>query len=399
MRIIPIIVLIGSLWITPAHAGNIAGCQVGSSPLCDGTFADRYCFAQSTCNPGAGCGGGPGTDQCPGRCEHQPWIECATDGPCGGGDSCKGSGTYGLCRDTSPLEDTPCDNDSDCNTDRTGSCTVNGQGCCDLGAAVPYLGDSVCTIISLGPISAHTINGTTGVDHICEIQVSGSSPTTINANSGDDVVISSAPATINAGDGNDIVSGSGFTDTVNGGVGDDWIDSSGGNDTVNGEAGNDFVEGGAGNDSLTGGAYASSGADTSGDDVIFGGDGNDTIIGNGGRDFLSGDGGTDNVQTTACLFGICNASPDDSVGSLLCGGDGNDTLQAWGPRHECLDGGDGSDVCSYQGSYTGGRTVDSADVGTLASCETVFSCGSGTPPPTLSGVGNCGRTTAPCGCD
>jgi hypothetical protein len=385
------------------RAGTIATCGV-SGVQCDGTFIDKYCFTQSTCTPPAGCGVA-GSDGCPGRCTNQPWILCTDDSFCPS-DTCKGTGTFGLCKVGSPRVGEACTVTGDCNDPRGGSCTVNGLTCCDLVTSPQnYLGDTICTIESLGSTSgSETITGTSGVDHICSIQSASGHSVTVNASDGDDVISTLGTAdTINAGNGNDIVSSGGGNDTINGGDGDDILDGESGNDTVNGEAGNDMIDGGPGNDNLTGGTLAASGADTSGNDIIFGGDGNDSIFGNGGRDYLNGEDGDDAVRDTGCAYGICLASPDNTgVGSLLCGGAGNDTVEGWGPRHQCIDGGTGTDTCTYSAAFTGGRTVDSADTGSMRSCETVPFCGTTTYPGGYGAYafGTCiNPSTYPCGCE
>ena len=363
-----------------AHAGNISGC--GSLTLtCSGAYVDKYCAGQTSCTPSAGCGVA-GSDTCPGRCTVQPWRTCAQDSQCRPplsgdlnyptNDTCKGTGTFGTCRTGSPRAGESCTVAGDCNGSRDyiGSCTVASQNCCDLTVTQAYLGDTICGIYSIGQYNAgsETITGTSGVDYICTyVNLSGHS-VTINAGAGDDVIIAQ-----------------GSTDTIDGGEG------------------NDIIYGGDGNDILTGGPRATSGPDTSGNDTIFGGNGNDTIVGNGGRDFLYGEGGVDTIQDTTCAFGICNQSPDDSlVGSLLCGGDGDDIINAWGPRHQCIDGGQGNDSCSYEAYFTGGRTIDSADGGTLRSCENVGICGTSLVPSGYGPIagGTCiWPSTAPCGCD
>lgn len=177
------------------------------------------------------------------------------------------------------------------------------------------------------------------------------------------------------------ITGTGGVDTVCMAGGDDVVDAKGGDDTIligriflgatpltSGTGGNKKIDAGAGADLLIGGT---------GDDVIFGGNGDDLISGCGGRDILNG-GADDDAINSAGQGGIACTAADDVVGSVLCGGAGNDTLTGKGPAHQCIDGGTGSNSCSYVFSVSPSRTATDFDLGTF---------------------NNCGAVGPPCGCD
>jgi Ca2+-binding RTX toxin-like protein len=121
---------------------------------------------------------------------------------------------------------------------------------------------------------AVTLNGTVGADAFV---LSGSAGSVAVERGEVDVSLTNTePAndtlTVNASGGNDLVGASTLASssvvlTVNAGSGDDVVVGSQGNDSQNGEAGNDFLSGGDGNDALDGGT---------GTDIIDGGAGIDT---------------------------------------------------------------------------------------------------------------------------
>jgi Ca2+-binding RTX toxin-like protein len=176
--------------------------------------------------------------------------------------------------------------------------------------------------------------------------------------------------TIDAGQGNDVVLAGTGNDTVSGGGGTDSLFGEGGDDTIHGSTpsfggyGDDFLDGGDGNDVLFGTSRALLfGQPSGGDNVLKGGEGDDELFGQGGRDVLDGGPGDDFVAT----IGIGPQIPDDVVGVLLCGGARNDDLFGIGPSHQCMDGGAGTDSCSYL--YHTNGTQDSTDLGTAIRCE------------------------------
>src|SRR6185436_16039036 len=109
--------------------------------------------------------------------------------------------------------------------------------------------------------------------------VTGAGRLLVNALGGNDTVTLhglTTPATVDAGSGNDVVNGSavsGANLVLIGGSGNDLLTGGGGNDQIDGGAGNDFLRGGAG------------------DDLLLGGDGDDSLTGGAGRDTLDGGAG------------------------------------------------------------------------------------------------------------
>ncbi len=152
-------------------------------------------------------------------------------------------------------------------------------------------------------------------------------------------------------DGKCVICGSSFRDTIDGTAGDDVICGRGGADVVNGMGGNDIINGGSGADTLIGGA---------GDDRIFGKGGSDTIFGEGGSDLLSGGRGEDTITTHFSVV-----PTDEVVGSDVCGGSGDDTLFAFNFDQQCVDGGRGTDECTF----TPPPNREGNDVATPKDCE------------------------------
>ena len=99
---------------------------------------------------------------------------------------------------------------------------------------------------------------------------------TINAGSGNDILMTNA--------GNDVIYGKGGDDYMWGGSGNDQLFGGSGNDTVLGGTGDDSLYGGSGNDKLDGGQ---------GNDQVFGGSGDDTIVAGQGNQLLNGGSGND----------------------------------------------------------------------------------------------------------
>lgn len=82
--------------------------------------------------------------------------------------------------------------------------------------------------------------------------------------------------------------------TINAGAGTDNVFGGLGDDTIYGNAGDDTINGNSGNDSLFGDESVATGVQvTDGNDKIFGGNGNDSIYAGGGRNQLSGQAGND----------------------------------------------------------------------------------------------------------
>jgi hypothetical protein len=222
------------------------------------------------------------------------------------------------------------------------------SGCDECGLdSSPDTPDGYCTICDLSNYSTQ-ITGTAGNDIICGRDLDD----IIDAKNGADK--------IHAGDGNDTVYAGGGDDIVQVGLsGVKNLFGEGGADLLIGGAGNDALDGGPGNDTLWGGA---------GDDSLAGGADNDILIGNSGSDFLDGGDGNDAISQE--VYGV-SVTADDVVGDRYCGGGGNDSIVAIGPRHQCLDGGTGSDTCYYSYAVTPSRTQETNDLATASSCETI----------------------------
>jgi len=258
------------------------------------------------------------------------------------------------------------------------NCTVEGNNyACDIhcdpvsGCAVPAshaacdaaCPDGKCTIC--GTAQPETLTGTSGADVICGA-------------SGDD--------TIDAGAGNDLINGNGGDDTIYADNDSDRVFGEGGHDVIfAGDpaafalAGDDYVDGGSGDDEIHGSnKLFYFGFPIQGDNILLGGTGDDSIIAGTGRDVLKGGDGDDDLSTGFTAAGVTN----DVVGSIFCGGDDDDIIDAVGPSHQCIDGGEGTDACTY--TYgPASVTANGDDIGTIRLCE------SGTTPVRVVG----------CGCD
>jgi len=192
------------------------------------------------------------------------------------------------------------------------------------------------------------------------------------------------------GAGNDSLSGAAGADTLVGGVGDDVLDGGADNDFIDDNLGDNIIHAGDGNDVVYGAGtvYGGAGADMlsgetynyesfpmptpdalygeDGDDVLVGGPawprelgpntldggiGNDRIYGNnGGADYIVGGDGDDYADSR-------------NGGDTLLGGEGNDTLIAsygWfnDADRSSLNGGDGNDVLTGNGTLDGGDGDD-----------------------------------------
>jgi hypothetical protein len=79
---------------------------------------------------------------------------------------------------------------------------------------------------------------------------------------------------------------------------------------------------------------------------------------------VKGDAGDDDLSTGATAAGAFN----DVVGSIFCGGDDDDVIDAVGPSHQCIDGGEGTDDCVYTYGPTS-VTANADDIGTVRLCE------------------------------
>jgi hypothetical protein len=328
-----LVVVIGVLALSGyAHAA----CPSGSGK-CNGTL---FCDANCT---GSGCPGSA-SDTCPGHCLHNPEIECDANGDCPGSpeeNPCSFSTTtfFGHCTNYPEIA---CIFPGDC----------PDSDCGDLDT--PYGGDG--SVVICGTSGADTMTGTSGNDVLC----GEGGNDTIDANAGDDLIF--------GGNGDDLIYADNGTDTVYGGNGNDEIYA--GDPSAFSLGGNDFVDGGDGDDYIVGTHRISvfGGPYVQGDNVLLGGPGNDEIIGLTGRDVIKGGDGDDDLKNNEVS---ANNVPDDVVGSLLCGGNGNDELQGVGPSHQCLDGGAGTDTCTYAYAAISG-TQDAVDLGTAKDCELNF---------------------------
>lgn len=122
-------------------------------------------------------------------------------------------------------------------------------------------------------------------------------PVTIDAGSGNDIVIVSANVgrgvTLKGGSGNDYLEGGSGADVILGGDGYDVIYGLDGNDLIYAGGGNDYVDAGAGNDRAYGGAGNDIVSAGRGDDWISGDAGNDVLIAAAGQDIVDDSGGRD----------------------------------------------------------------------------------------------------------
>ena len=191
--------------------------------------------------------------------------------------------------------------------------------------------------------------------------------------SGGGVVGGAADETICGAAGSDTIEGRGGSDWIEGRDGADEIDGGNGNDSIQGGNGIDVLSGGDGDDVITDTGDDSYIVGGSGNDLIVtgntndeidGGPGNDTIFNHGGADWIIGGTGDDVLQNV--LF--AGALPG-YIGSTYCGGDGDDTIDVDGVAHNCIDGGDDTDTCSF--AFNGSGTQTSYDLATSpVLCET-----------------------------
>lgn len=121
--------------------------------------------------------------------------------------------------------------------------------------------------------------------------VTGNAPIFIPGSGWSDYYVlqtASSPHTINAGAGDDLVYGGNSADTITAGAGHDIVFSYGGNDIIDGGDGTNVIWAGAGNDHVVGGADADDIRAGSGDDMLYGGAGNNVSLdGGAGTDWLS----------------------------------------------------------------------------------------------------------------
>ncbi len=339
-----------SVMATGVGAENIPGCSASNTCSFEGVayFAETVCSG-GTCTPAT-------TDTCPGHCTQTPEVACATDGPCNGaGNECEKDGNIPLCIAGSPRAGALCGSHGDCNDPPDdGNCQVGANFCCSGTGGPAFLGD--------GKIAILGSNSNTNADSVTLSTPPSGKQYVVCGRNGND--------TITGGNGDDLIDGGAGTDTLNGGNGTDVIYGGDDGDTIYAAAGpyylggDDFVDGGAGDDDIVGSnRFLGSG----GDNVILGGDGDDNIISGTGRDVVKGGAGDDYVGNTYVGIGDL---PDDVVGNLLCGDDGDDYVLGFGPAHQCLDGGAGTDTCNYDDHLATSPT--SKDVGTTKNCETII---------------------------
>ncbi len=260
------------------------------------------------------------------------------DRVCGSGVACVQASALDVCPYTchdgtlGPSNGVVCQSDGDCTVGPYYNCAPGG-------------GDTVTAIC-----------GTSGDDII----IASFANAVVCGNNGNDGIYNytGGPLFANGGAGNDIITGSGGNDRLMGGTGSDTIFGSGGADVifVNGTGGTDgpnLVSGDAGDDVILG---------AESDDVLAGGANNDTIAGQGGRDVLLGNDGTDSL-----ISALWMTPANDVLGSILCGGADNDTIVGSGPSHQCMNGGAGTDSCTYANNPD--DDTDPHDVGTARDCE------------------------------
>jgi len=210
---------------------------------------------------------------------------------------------------------------------------------------------------------------------ICVVCIVTGSGATVNGGSIDETICgSSGPDVVDGRGGNDIIEGRQGDDQLDGGSGADNMLGGPGTDVLAGSSGNDilvdyegdgsFIEGGPGEDTIVG---------SDNDDELYGGDDNDFIVNGNGGDWVEGGSGNDTLTTI--LFPVVYASQD--IGSTYCGGAGTDYIAASGGAHHCMDGGSGTDDCSF--AFNLSSTQTAYDVGTALGCETTSGVDTRTP--------------------
>lgn len=152
-----------------------------------------------------------------------------------------------------------------------------------------------------------------------------------------------------SGNGDHVLRGFGGNDILSGGTGNDLLIGNDGNDILRGGAGNDTAIGGAGDDSLNGGA---------GDDVLRGQSGDDFFVGIGGVDTIDGGEGTDINSFQGIGLGVTARINDSGSGTAqygqvnevfigiesLIGSSNDDVLIATGNVGRTLRGLEGNDL-------------------------------------------------------
>jgi mannan endo-1,4-beta-mannosidase len=270
----------------------------------------------------------------------------------------------------------------------TGGVIADGQA---IGTIV---NDDVCTHV--GTAGHDVLVGTAGDDYLCglggdDTLNGGAGNDTLNGGGGTDTAnYASAPSAITGNLGGTMsgwgvdsmidiedFAGSAFNDSVTGTAADNTLLGNGGSDRLHGEAGADTIDGGPGNDNPSagpGGLVGGPGNDLilgddgndridgeGGDDALFGGEGNDVILGGTGDDLIRGRVGADTVLGEAGDDDVAGSEGSDEVH----GGDGKDLVNGnagidrlFGEAHNdklhggpeggnFLDGGTGSDLCSF----------------------------------------------------
>jgi len=211
-------------------------------------------------------------------------------------------------------------------------------------------------------------------DGKCVLCIAATGGSTVNGGSIDE--------TICGGSGGDVIDGRGGVDRIEGRDGNDTLTGGTGNDILVGGSGTDFLFGSGGDDDLIdidGNAYAEGGegedliVTASGDDEIYGGNDADSIISGNGSDYVDGGAGNDVVQTIIAFVPF----DEQLIGGRYCGGAGNDTFSVYGGGNNCIDGGVGTDTCSF--TFYVDRAQTDFDVGTGIGCETTSGLSSRVP--------------------
>ena len=171
---------------------------------------------------------------------------------------------------------------------------------------------------------------------------------------------------------NTIVGGSKI-DLLEGLGGDDVLKGGAGNDVLDGGPGDDSLVGGPGNDTLKGGADDDIIAPGPGQNLIYGGDGVDTVVyneDNSGIEVLLSKnmvyhphhGIPDRIYEVENAIGTVfdDILEGDDQDNVLTGNGGNDQLYTGKSGYDVLDGGNGSDIYSWNYVVTSFASVSTS---------------------------------------